>query len=91
MLLKFGYQDNMTKTKLSAQQALKILEKFFKQDLQSIYSEIRKFREGFKSFEIYTESLTNNKGKSLSMFHQMLYFLTLKDEMTTDAIYHYQK
>ena len=27
----------------------------------------------------------------MTMFHQMLYFLTLKDEMTNDALQHFQK
>ncbi len=45
----------MIKRKITPQQALKTLEKYFKDDLSSIYQEIDKFREGKKSLEVYTE------------------------------------
>jgi len=47
--------DLMVKSKITPQQALKTLEKYFKEDLTGIYSEIDKFREGKKSLEVYTE------------------------------------
>ena len=54
------------------------------------------FREGIKSFEVYTEQTASqlaqagktglaSKQSPLTMFHQIMYFLVLKDEMTTDA------
>lgn len=82
MLQKFGFESNITKKKITAQKALKFLEKYFKEDLMSIYGEISKFREGFKSFESYT---VQQSQKTMTMFHQMLNFLTLKDDMHNDA------
>ena len=54
------------------------------------------FREGIRSFEVYTEQTASQlaqesktglaaKSSPLTMFHQIMYFLVLKDEMTTDA------
>ena len=53
------------------------------------------FREGIKSFEVYTEQTANMLAKaglsggsqrsSLTMFHQIMYFLVLQEEMTADA------
>lgn len=93
MLLKFGFESNMTKQKITAQSALKFLEKYFKEDLMSIYGEICQFREGFKSFESYTanQSQIKDGGKTMTMFHQMLNFLTLKEDMHNDAIDHFSK
>ena len=87
MLQKFGFESNITKKKITAQKALKFLEKYFKEDLMSIYGEICQFREGFKSFESYTanQSQIKDGGKTMTMFHQMLNFLTLKDDMHNDA------
>lgn len=54
------------------------------------------FREGIKSFEVYTEQTANQMAKAgvqgmsaktspLTMFHQIMYFLVLQEEMTADA------
>ena len=55
------------------------------------------FREGIKSFEVYTEQTANQlikagvqgvgsaKTSPLTMFHQIMYFLVLQEEMTQDA------
>lgn len=59
----------MIKGKISPQQALKTLEKYFKEDLTGIYSEIDKFREGKRSLEVYTEQLSSQQSTSLTMFH----------------------
>lgn len=45
----------MPKSKITPQQALKTLEKFFKPELSGIYAEISQFREGKRSLEVYTE------------------------------------
>ena len=34
---------------------MKVLQRNFKDDLEGIYKEIGMFREGIKSFEVYTE------------------------------------
>ncbi len=41
--------SRMVKGKVSPQQALKTLEKYFKHELQSIYQEIGQFRQGKRS------------------------------------------
>ena len=69
----------MVKSKVTAPQALRCLEKAFKPDLQSIYSEIGKFREGFKCMETYTGQ------QKTTMFSQIIYFLGLKDDIDNDA------
>ena len=54
------------------------------------------FREGIKSFEVYTEQTASMLQKAgvqggsqnstpLTMFHQIMYFLVLQEEMTADA------
>lgn len=54
------------------------------------------FREGIKSLEVYTEQTANQLAKAgfmsgtqrsnpLTMFHQIMYFLVLQEEMTADA------
>ena len=56
------------------------------------------FREGIKSFEVYTEQTANmmakagvpgssapRGGSSLTMFHQIMYFLVLQEEMKADV------
>ena len=54
------------------------------------------FREGIKSFEVYTEQTANmlkqagvagmsQRTNPLTMFHQIMYFLVLQEEMTADA------
>ena len=86
----------MNKKKLTQQQSMRVLQRNFKDDLSDIYREIGMFREGIKSFEVYTEQTANQlasnsktglaaKSSPLTMFHQIMYFLVLKDEMTTDA------
>ena len=69
------------------------MDKTFKGELQDIYKEIGKFREGIKSFEVYTEQTANQlakggqpggfnaKSSQLTMFHQVMYFLVLQEEM----------
>lgn len=81
-MVHFGLK--ITKTKITAQQALRLLEINFQQELKPIYSEIDKFREGKKSFEVYTEQLASSKTSQTTMFQQMLNFLNLKDELCMD-------
>ena len=61
-----------------------MLDRYFKQELSDIYLEIGKFRDGVKSLEVYNEQLQNSgdsaRGKP-SLFCQMLYFLSLKNEI----------
>lgn len=45
----------MSKTKLSEKQALNLLQKKFATDVNKIFSEINKFREGLKSLEVFTQ------------------------------------
>jgi hypothetical protein len=58
-LIKLGYNDGdmsrITKLKVTNQQALKILQKHFREDLWHIYDEISQFRDGMKSLEVYLE------------------------------------
>lgn len=44
-----------------------------------------------KSMEVHAEQQkTQNKGmQPFSLFHQMLYFLNLKDQVTNEALDHY--
>ena len=73
-----------------------MLQKQFKSDLAGIFKEIDMFRCGIKSFEVYTEQTANqlakggnpggtHKATPLTMFHQIMYFLVLQEEMTADA------
>ena len=56
MITKLGLDENrLTRKKLSQAQALKLLQKNFKGNLNDIYKQIGSFREGIKSLEIYTE------------------------------------
>ena len=50
-IIKLGLTkySRMVKGKVSPQQALKTLEKYFKHELQSIYQEIGQFRQGKRS------------------------------------------
>ena len=97
-LFKLGFDtlNRLTKKKLSQQVALKTLQKTFKSDLSGIFKEIGMFREGIKSFEVYTEQTANmlkqagvggvnQRTNPLTMFHQIMYFLVLQEEMTADA------
>ena len=56
--------NRITKKKLTQNQSLKILEKTFKKDLSGIYKEIGDFREGIRSFEVYTEQTANEMAKA---------------------------
>ena len=77
--LGFDTLNRLKKRKLNQQEALKILQRNFKSDLSEIYKEIAMFREGIKSFEVYTEQTANQLakmgtsaqrgGSSLTMFH----------------------
>ena len=60
-LFKLGFEtlNRLTKKKLSSNAALKILQTSFKTDLKGIFKEIDMFREGIKSFEVYTEQTAN--------------------------------
>ena len=60
-LFKLGFEtlNRLTKKKLSSNAALKILQTSFKNDLKGIFREIDMFREGIKSFEVYTEQTSN--------------------------------
>jgi DNA polymerase I-like protein with 3'-5' exonuclease and polymerase domains len=55
-LLKFGFEKKgyVTNKKISNQEAQRLLDKYFKQDLTGVYAEINKFREGVKSLEVYS-------------------------------------
>jgi len=55
-LLKFGFEKKgaVKNKKITNQEAQKLLDKYFKQDLTSVYAEINKFREGVKSLEVYS-------------------------------------
>lgn len=65
-LFKLGFDNlrRLTRKKLSQQQALKILQKTFKTELRGIFEEIDMFREGIKSFEVYTEQTANQLQKA---------------------------
>lgn len=90
-LFRLGYDtlNRLTKKKLSQQLALKTLQRTFKSELHGIFKEIDNFREGIKSFEVYTEQTANMLAKAgisgmaqrattpLTMFHQIMYFLVL--------------
>jgi hypothetical protein len=55
-LSKIGLDtERLTRKKLSQAQALNLLKKNFKGNLNDIYKQIGSFREGIKSLEIYTE------------------------------------
>ena len=56
-LFKLGFDtlNRLKRRSLQKQEALKILQKTFKEDLSGILKEIDMFREGIKSFEVYTE------------------------------------
>ena len=60
-LFKLGFDtlNRLKKRKLQQQAALKILQRTFKTDLKGIFREIDMFREGIKSFEVYTEQTAN--------------------------------
>ena len=60
-LFKLGFDtlNRLKKRKLQQQAALKILQRTFKTDLKGIFQEIEMFREGIKSFEVYTEQTAN--------------------------------
>ena len=71
---------------------MQILERTFKNDLVNIHREISGFREGIKSFEVYTRQtstqMANQGGPNqvqTTMFHQMMHFLVLQEEMQADA------
>ena len=52
--LGFDTLNRLKKRKLQQKAALTILERTFKADLVNIHKEIGEFREGIKSFEVYT-------------------------------------
>ena len=57
-IFKIGYETKpglLVKKKMSTQQSQKLLERTFKSELSDIYKEIGEFRDGLKSFEVYTE------------------------------------
>lgn len=76
--LGFDVLNRLKKRKLQQKDALTILERTFKTDLVSIHKEIGDFREGIKSFEVYTRQTATemaNQGvqgpgqSGLTMFH----------------------
>ena len=52
--LGFDVLNRLKKRKLQQKGSLQILERTFKSDLTNIHKEIDGFREGLKSFEVYT-------------------------------------
>ena len=60
----------MERTKITAQKALKIIEKHFRVEVTNIYREIDEFRGGRKNLEVLGDS----------PFHQILRFLVLKSD-----------
>ena len=54
-LIKFGFDKNgmLRNTKIHHQEAQRLLDKYCKLELTSVYQEINKFREGAKSLEVY--------------------------------------
>lgn len=93
-LFKFGFDKTgtMKNIKINSQEAQRLLDKYFKQELASVYTEINKFREGVKSLEVYNSQQSAQIGNStpqLTMFHQMLYFLSLKEEVAIQAQDHH--
>lgn len=53
--LGLGHASVFKRGKISPSQALKNLEKFFRNDLADIYKEIGEFREGLHSLEVFME------------------------------------
>ena len=54
-----------------------------------IYDEIGQFREGMKSLEVYIEQTKTMLGSAdssmMTMFHQMLSYLMLQEDMNAEA------
>ena len=79
--LGFDTLQRLKKKKLQQQGALKVLQRTFKNELSGILKEIDMFREGIKSFEVYTEQTANQlkqagliqggsqRNNPLTMFH----------------------
>lgn len=80
-LKKLGFADRIKKESITQMQALAEVEKHFKKETASVYSEVKQFREGKQNLEIYTQSFD----KSSSMFSQMLHFLSLKENLSEDV------
>ena len=59
-LLRFGLEHrNIKRAKLTPVESHKLVERVFKDDLAGIYNEIKQFRDGIKSLEIYTEQMAS--------------------------------
>ncbi len=71
-----------------------MLDKHFKVELSEIYREIGKFRDGVKSLKVYNEqqqnSMDSGRGKT-SLFCQILYFLSLQNEISKETEFAFQK
>ena len=57
---KLGKLANMQTTKIQSHAALIKLQSFFKTDLEHIISEIKEFRQGLKSLEVFAEQQKMN-------------------------------
>eukprot|EP00347_Sterkiella_histriomuscorum_P021895 403332391 len=82
---KIFLEKRFKKRKLNNQEALKILQKKFSKEVKDIYHIFQDFRDGVQSFETYSEQLSNanqnQKVQNFSLFHQILHFLALKEDI----------
>lgn len=64
-----------------------MLQQKFPAETEKIFMQLEQFRDGPKSIEVFTSQNSNllpRKSVSMSLFQQILQFLSLKDEIIQD-------
>lgn len=75
-------ERRLVKKKLSDLDALRVLQKRFSSEVREIYGIIGLFREGMRSYEA---SYGQKGKKGFTMFHQILHFLRMKEEVDSSS------